>query len=345
LANVLAQIFGDYELFDDLSTSHINCNTTDDFTSIWARVLTELGIEIGRDLLSPPLTPEDVRTFLSSLGSRSLIILDELDRLENDEALSLLADTIKTLSDHAVSATVVLVGVADSVDQLIGDHLSVERPLVQVPMPRMSPTELQEIVDKGLETLDMGITESSKSRIAQLSEGLPHYTHALSLHATQRAIMDDREVIDGSDIDSAVQRTVEKAQQSIRSAHQTATRSPRRKNLFPHVLLACALAPKDVMGFFTAGGVRKPMSAIMNSRYEIPAFARHLDQFTRPERGAVLQKIGEPRRYFYRFQNPLLQPFTILDGLARGVITEELVEQLQAESLAADPPNAMERLL
>lgn len=347
LANVLAQIFASVELFVDLTTSHINCNTTDEFSSIWARIFREVGVaDSERDALSMPITPEDVRTELQGVSGRSLIVIDELDRLEDDSTLSLLADTIKTLSDHAVPATVVLVGVADSIDELIGDHASVERPLVQVPMPRMSQSELRQIITKGLEELEMTIDPASERRIASLSEGLPHYTHALSLHAAQRAVMDDRSRIGPSDIDTATRNAVDKAQQSIRSAHQKATRSPRRKNLFPNVLLACALAPKDNLGFFTAGGVRRPMSQIMGQRYDIPAFARHLDEFTKHPRGAVLQKTGEPRRYFYRFQNPLLQPFTILDGLSKGLITEEALRELQAEAEAShDLPTAPERLL
>jgi hypothetical protein len=45
--------------------------------------------------------------------------------------------TIKTLSDNAssIKTTLILVGVADSVDELIGEHQSIERAIKQVPMP------------------------------------------------------------------------------------------------------------------------------------------------------------------------------------------------------------------
>src|SRR5439155_19716416 len=39
-----------------------------------------------------------------------LIVIDELDRLEDDDTISLLADTIKTLSDHSIPGTLMLVG-------------------------------------------------------------------------------------------------------------------------------------------------------------------------------------------------------------------------------------------
>ena len=322
LANVLSDIFADRKL-EHLHSVGVNCTTNDDFRSIWRNVFHELHVDLDDQWAD--VSPEAVRYVLQGLQHRTLIVIDEVDRLENDEALTLLSDTVKTLSDHSVGATLVLVGVADSVDELIGDHQSIERAVTQVPMPRMSNVELTGIVDKGLRRLRMTITDNAKTRIARLSEGLPHYTHLLSLHATQRAIMDDRSEVRDTDATTAIQTAVQKAQHTIRTAYQRATRSPRQDSLFERVLLACALAPKDELGYFTAGAVREPMTKIMGRHYEIPAFAKHLTDFTDEARGRVLQKTGRTRRSFYRFENPILQPFVILKGLSKGLITEELV--------------------
>ena len=65
-------------------------------------------------------------------------------------ALASLADTIKALSDQLPNATIVLIGVADDVEQLVAEHQSIERALVQIHMPRMSTDELSEIIVNGL---------------------------------------------------------------------------------------------------------------------------------------------------------------------------------------------------
>jgi hypothetical protein len=75
----------------------------------------------------------------------SVFIIDEFDRAAPDTSLAL-TDLIKALSDFAVDSTVVVVGVADTVDQLISDHASVSRAMVQVLLPRMEVTELDEIL-------------------------------------------------------------------------------------------------------------------------------------------------------------------------------------------------------
>jgi Cdc6-like AAA superfamily ATPase len=330
LANVLAEVF---EGFDNLKLRSVgvNCQTLDDFSSIWSNVFRELewdgnGAWEGR----APSEPEEIRYALEHLGSQVMIVIDELDRLEDDEALSLLADTIKTLSDHAVPVTLVLVGVADSVDELLGDHFSVGRALTQVHLPRMSTSELEEIVDKGLAELHLEVEPGARRRIARLSEGLPFYTHSLALHAGQHAVADDRGTIEDVDVSRGVERVVGKTQHSIRTAYEKAVRSPRKDTLFQQVLLACALAPKGPLGHFTAGAVREPMSRILGEEVDISKFNRHLNAFAGDKRGRALEKSGEERGWYYRFADPLLQPFVILTGLARNGVDEKLVAEMQA---------------
>jgi hypothetical protein len=66
-------------------------------------------------------------------AERKLVVFDEFDRLANMEARGLMSDTIKSLSDYGSSATVLVIGVADSVSDLIQEHQSIERVLMQIP--------------------------------------------------------------------------------------------------------------------------------------------------------------------------------------------------------------------
>lgn len=337
LTNILSEVF-DAEALPDYRAASINCGTEDTFESIWRNVFRELGMEV--DPSDGDFTPEYVRFRLTRIEPAALIVLDELDRLDDDSALSLIADTIKTFSDHSIESTLVLVGVADSVDELVGEHGSIERALIQVQMPRMRIGELEGIIDKGCGFAGLQAEAAAVRRITMLSEGLPHYTHLLALHASQKAVADDRSEITLSDVDAAIDRAVET--HTIRSDYQRAIRSTRGQTLYPQILLACALAQKDPLGGFPAGSIREPLAAITGHQYEIPAFAPHLTKFLEIERGSVLQRDGEPRRYFYRFTNPLLQPYVILTGVRNGVITDDILARFQATT--DDEPNAPPRL-
>jgi energy-coupling factor transporter ATP-binding protein EcfA2 len=342
LANVLPEVFVEQETGNRLWSAKVNCSTTDEYHSLWANIFREIGQEeeFQRHWSERPPEPEDVRYLLGQLPERLLIVIDELDRLDDDLALSQLADTIKTLSDHSVDVTLVMVGVADSINELIGDHRSVQRNLVQVPMQRMSPNELAEIIDNGLGRVDLLISDDARSRIARLSEGLPFYTHLLALHAAQRAVMDDRDAISSADVEASIEMAANKAQHSILSDYQMATRSPRTESQFEQVLLACALAPKDDLGYFSPSAVREPLSRIMGRERKIASFVKHLNKFTEQKRGCILQRVGLPRQYFYRFENPLLQPFVILNGVTRGLIEEAVLIELQDRARNEDGDSA-----
>jgi Cdc6-like AAA superfamily ATPase len=320
-----------------LLVASVNCDPTMDFSQLWHRLLREITLTnqkqaVGftgvpstthsplNEQLPAEVTPDDVRRVLRQLG-RTLFVIDELDRLCDPNVTTLLADTIKGLSDHAVNTTILLVGVADSVDALIAEHQSVERALVQVRMPRMSPPELEEIINKGLGSVGMSIEDGARRRIVQLSQGLPHYTHLLAQNAGQRAAQTGRTKIEATDVRTAIDNALSKAQQTIISAHHQATLSPR-ENMYAQVLLACALAEVDSLGYFSAVDVRHQLAEIMGKRYEIPAFSQHLNAFCESKRGPVLQRVGTTRRYRFRFVNPLMQPFVIMDGLKKGLIKD-----------------------
>jgi hypothetical protein len=319
----------------------VDCNTSDDFDSIWRKIFRELrgSLDVGDPLHG--LEPEDVRYSLQQIGGFKLVVLDELDRVEDDNALSLLADTVKTLSDHTVSVTMMFVGVAESVESLIGEHESIVRNLVQVRMPRMSEVELSDILITGFGAADLTADEKTIFRIGRFSEGLPHFVHFLGQHAARNCVRDDRTIVTSDDLVRALGDALDT--HSMLAEYQRATRSHQPDSLYEHVLLACAFAPRNELGYFRAGDVRAPLSAILGREVDIPNFQRHLNELSSEKRGGTLQKTGRPRHWQFRFYNPLLQPYVKIRAIARGMVDEPLHQQLQDAQEAGDAPNLYDR--
>jgi Cdc6-like AAA superfamily ATPase len=323
----------------------VNCDATDTFGSIWTKVLSRVQYEeitpgVGfsseaqsilksaAERLPEEPTPNDVEAVLgglSRLGSLALFI-DEFDRISDPDAPLLMADTIKTLSDQGHSITIVLVGVADNVAELIAEHASIERALVQVRMPRMSAEELREIVYRGLERVEMTIQDEATERIVALSQGLPHYTHLLTQEAAKAAVWDDTMAVGFKHVLDAMAKAIKRTGHTLAERYHAATQSPRAKTLYPDILLASALAPGDQLGYFAASDVREPLRAIAGKEYEIPAFSPHLHELCEESRGAVLQKTGQPRRFRFRFRNPLMQPYVIMRALAENHLDSEVMD-------------------
>ena len=248
-----------------------------------------------------------------------MIFIDEFDRLQDAAGRVLFADTIKMLSDRVVRVTIGLIGVADSVSELVREHRSIERALAQIHMPRMTRNELAQIVTRGIDASQMTIRPEAVRKITALSQGLPHYTQLLTQLAAQAALTHRRIAVGGPDVDVAVGRALDRAQQSVVEAYQEATTDTRR-SIYPQVLLACALAPENDFGLFTPSDVREPLSRILGKPYKTAAFARHLDELSQESRGEVLQKYGTGRTSRYRFLNPLLRPYVAMRGVSEGLV-------------------------
>ena len=326
----------------------VNCDSGDDYSSIWDKVFSEILPEDDQDdrlagdandmssaLRSlEPLTPHRVRKKLESIANNGIlyVILDEFDKIDNAPARALIADTIKLFSDRSVEATIIIIGVANDVSGLIEDHQSIERCLVQIHMPRMPRKELEEIVTKGLTSVGMNIEPYALSEITGLSKGLPHYTHLLALHASRRAIDEQQMTVSAPHVKQAIQMVIKEGQESIRNAYDKATYSSKKRTLYAAVLLACAIADTDDGGRFQPADICEPISGITNGRISTTdRFANHLKAFCGPDRCSVLVREGTEYRWRYRFSNPLMQPYVIMKGIESGLITDEklrlIVEQ------------------
>jgi predicted nuclease of predicted toxin-antitoxin system len=243
---------------------------------------------------------------ISSPAAEIVIVFDEFDRMTTAER-RLFPDTIKDLSDNSINATLVLVGVARDVMDLIVEHGSVDRCLSQIRMPPMTKTELRTIISKALEAMKMQIEAHAIDLILLLSQGFPHYTHLLGQESSLVAIRKGKWEITSKDLSDAIPAALEHAQQTVRDEYYKASEGQRQGTLYPQVLLACALAEPDELGFFKSTSVRGTLRDITNKEYEIPNFSQHLKKFsTDVDRGPVLERSGSQRRYKFRFRNAML---------------------------------------
>jgi DNA polymerase III delta prime subunit len=331
LANVFAtRIMGGART---LTTIHVNCDPSDDFTKIWRKVFRRLSTEDAELVERYPceIGMDDIEIEFSkfALNTIPIIILDEFDKLADYDARLLTANTIKNLSDRSNRATVIIVGVADSVDRLVEDHASVSRCLRQIPMQRMFPSELREIIETRLPRVGMAIQPDALAHIIALSRGLPHYTHLFGQRAAKAALERRSLIIDLDDIDTSMGDCIEQIDQVIRKQYHKATISPRRGNLYKEVLLAAALAPVDDLGYFAPADLRSPLSALLGGAdAPVSLFGQHLKNLCEEDHGHILEQVGSPRKYRYRFAEPMMQPFILMNGRRNNLITREQVDEL-----------------
>lgn len=343
LSNILSELLVSVGSGQREFAKRITCNAGDSFKSVWKRAFQALDLEIPEEWAFGSPNPDDIRIALESVVPPMVIVFDEYDRIDDDEALSSMADTLKALSDHVVQTKIVIVGVSDSIEALVGEHESVKRAIEEVQMPRMTQLEIMSVVDRGFREVSMEVDPDALIRITKIAEGLPTYAHLLALKSGHRAVEDDQNLVSIRHVESAVSDVLDT--HTSMATYSKAVQSSRSDSLYAQVLVACALAPKDGLGYFTAGSVRDPLSRIMGKKYEIPAFARHLNAFMSIERGSVLQRIGVERNFRYRFRDPLLQPYALLAGIAGSIIPDDYVSELFAPDPDVDWDDLLAKLL
>ena len=130
--------------------------SSDTYTSIWSDIFVEVKYSAFRDgirqeeysvsdLYPNEVTPADVVRELSQFGGKSIpiVVIDEFQQLTDDPSAKLLSETVKAVSDEGINATLIIVGVGDTVEELVRGHNSIIRCSEEVLMPRMDNDEIQ----------------------------------------------------------------------------------------------------------------------------------------------------------------------------------------------------------
>ena len=318
-----------------------NCDRADTYGTIWANIAQNIGDGFEARGESPPTgqtwetlstelfdgdaSPYNVRRLLDIANKTFVIVIDEFDQITDEETVGLFASTIKNLSDNLSQSTLILVGVADTVEELIEDHASIDRALVQVLMPRMLENELVEIIRKAYARVGLKSAPNILEHMGRLAQGLPHYAHRFGQEAGTAAVDRGSLIVEKQDTEEAIRKAISHTNETIRSAYQRATTSPQKDAIFEQVLLACALAHGDELGYFAAGDIRDPLHQVTKKHYGIPQFVGHLKKFV-SDRGPVLQSVGEQWKRRYRFHDPLMRPYVVLKGIDSGLIEETAID-------------------
>lgn len=320
--------------------TRVNGDSATTYDSLWRKVFRRIkqgteGDEFWVDQAHPDLiTPDDVVVALANFQAFQvpIVILDEFDKITDDNCKTLVAETIKALSDDAVNCTVIIVGVASSVSDLIREHASIPRALKQVPMLPMSQDEIKDLISSRVRRLRMSISPAALWRIVFFSGGLPFYAHSLGKHAALSAISGQARLIDENHVIAAIRACMGDVDYSVRENYTKATlKSYRQGNIYPQVLAAAALTDRDAIGRFGAADCVGPMSAIMGSPYKTTAFSFHLKEMAEEARGSILNRFEHKRTYRFSFRDPFMQPYIIMQSLSAGFLTDEILRKFSVQ--------------
>lgn len=312
----------------------INCNRSANFSTTWREIFQEIitHAQSGDKRIKPQsvdlalfqqtvqqklIDQNAVKRCLKVLKTPLVIILDEYDVIARGKTLGLFADTFKAISDNLPHVTAVIVGIAHSASQLIGQHPSLERCLAQIYVPRMPDNELRDIIESGLQKLKMSMDPQVKEDIVRFSMGLPFYTHSLVKAAALDALEKRYPHIVKVNFEAAIQQAMDSAQASLLERYRLATDGSA--TLFPHLVHASAICGGNEIGAFTPNDLQAILQEVAGKEVPLKQFAFLLSKLTLESRGELLEKVEHPRLRLYRYKHPVMKAFIRLKLYREGI--------------------------
>ena len=241
------------------------------------------------------------------VGGHVIFVIDEYDRVSDESLKNNLAETIKNLSDAGANVTLFVIGVARSLDELIGLHPSIQRNILSIHLPLMSPGEIRRIIRAGEGSSGARFSDEVSGGIVRLSKGLPYFAQLLCLHAARHAVEVRRTaIIEVADLRYAVDRAIEEADNTLRLSFDQAVRGD--SGAFRETLFAAADCEADDFGSFAVNDVARVLE---RPDLNVLTLSRALSMLTMPDRGAVLEKVVSPKGTQYRFLNHAMRQYVM----------------------------------
>jgi Cdc6-like AAA superfamily ATPase len=326
LANIMSKSY------TNLYPVKITCDRQDTFKTLWERAfesiqfsktttglgfnsqqVTEIVNLKGQIANIPNLRANQLVNIINLFGSfKTLFIFDEFDNINNEKTRAAFADLIKSLSDNNVNTTVVLVGIGDSIENLIGNHQSLERCLKQVKMPRMKPEEGAEIIVNGLRKLEIKIERKIIDKIIEFSSGFPHYIHLLCKYGAKELIKNNKDVFSDAYLTIAIREGIENTSEQLRISFRKAILTSNSSYKWRDLIYACANCNLDEFNAFTISDVVCQYNTITKSKTKNNDLNYNLNKLTTEDRGEILTKLGKGMSTRYCFKNPMMRAFVKL---------------------------------
>src|ERR1700733_364798 len=320
----------------NLIKSNILCkttvNSTDSFSSLCMRLFNQVqlsGSKAGFNTTGtqmpvvrmteklPTILDIDVVSHVIQglASSQAAFVIAEFDRIVED-AIVPFAELVKSLSDSGASCHLVFVGTTGIVGRLRAAHPSISRHLTYIELPRMTRDELAQIIHNAENVLDIKFSDDAINLMVFVSQGLPHFIHLIGQAVVKGT---GSKGVGRDDVLQALGSCMDQSEHNLRELYDQAVYSAQRDAQYRQVLLACAMAGVIVtsqQGFFNAGEIKPILEGILHRKVVTASYHPHLQEFISKDRGAILERHGQPRKYRYRFSNPFLVPYVLMNALS-----------------------------
>ncbi len=224
-----------------------------------------------------------------------LIVVDEFDQVAD---VSGFAPFLKALATNVSNVRFCLVGVGKDIQTLMKEHPSADRLFAGsvIPLPSMSPEELNEIVGIAEREIDSFITfsQEARNRLVSLAQGHPYMVHLIGRYALRHAYNGDRDLVTDQDVDSILRSLAERQADPVLEGRyrKAVASSPQRETV-----LRSLAETQDAQGeIWTTNAYKLAVDGDVDNP------SQYVGQLVTEQYGAELENL---RERYYRFKDSL----------------------------------------
>jgi hypothetical protein len=264
-----------------------------------------------------------------------LIMIDEFDRLSDEEAKRDMTELLKTTSDLSVRVSFVLIGVAESMGDLMELHPSLARTMVAIPLPLLPDNDVGLLLEKGCKDLRLTISSQARRALLLLTQGSPYFAQLLSLHASDSAVRRRSRELTLDDVANAIILVLEETRHNF---EPMLAGLPRVDPRWPDLLFAAACAECNGFGWFTAAAAGA--SAAQQGMALPRDLTFGLSVLASAEGGSILKMRRMPGAEEFSFARVNLRNYVLMREAARRKVVSRPpeAEHSEVEFFADDSP-------
>lgn len=327
--------------------AYISCTRESTAESVFRSALAELSIRFDQyfdpraedvdpsltfEALCPEghLTPQMLTDILSRIrGTRLLVVIDEFDRNENPTLTRDLTEIMKVVSDRAIPVQIVIVGVGDVVDNLVGEHSSIARVLYVVRLSNMSSEQIRDTLAVASKLAGISMQPSVVNAIIGVAYGRPYVARLVGLKAAKFAVLRGSDVVEMQDFESGADELLTYL---ASAGFSLASQLLQQADINIHLLMAILSCKRDASDRFGVGDVVAALPPSVQGRHQPEAVQRALDIISAPQFGLLHLVSTGPN--LYQFNDPRAE-------LSMSIVCSRA---LRASQSAAPAPRAAPEL-